>query len=324
MQKSNEHIAFIKAIGRILQEFRKNAGLSQTEIAKEIGLSETSGFKYISWLETGRINNPSLITVLEYLKACKTPWTKFFQKLSAIDFRFEHNKIMGQVEMPSNMTQEQRKKIDRDTALYLNKVQYPKTPFQKLDWERIKTKIDKKVKALLFNHQMDENAKQPYFNLTDELITNYDTGQIPAILKKHRQARILKYGIIEEIRKIVYQAVRTEQYRLRKQKALPSEKAKKMAGEFLRYRVKIEPIEAEVQKKLGELKVPIVHNQAYKNFIRESFQALKKYFHKDKLLLKQRFAEIIRTYKAQGLKEEVLLPLKDIILRYIELFESQK
>jgi hypothetical protein len=252
------------------------------------------------------------------------PYTNFFQKLSAIDFKLEHEKVMKQVDLPSSLSQDQRKKIDRDSALYLNKVQYPKTPFQKLDWERIRDKIDKKIKTLLFNHQLDENTKQPYFRLVTELIANYDTGQIPAILNKHRQARILKYGIIEEIRKIVYQTVRLEQYRLKKQKAMPSEKFKKMAGEFLKYRVKIEPIEAIVQKKLGELNVPIILNQAYKNFMRECYKAIKKYHKIKPLLLIQRFAELMRTYKAQELKEDVLLQIREMIMSKFQPAEEKK
>jgi transcriptional regulator with XRE-family HTH domain len=322
---SEEKALFIKEIGRILQKYRKNAKLSQTEIAVEIGLSKTSGFKYISCLETGRINNPSLITVLRYLKACQTPWTKFFQKLSEIDFKIEHKKVMRQVEMPSSLIPALRKKIDRDTALYENKVQYPKTPFQRLDWERIRIKIDKKVKTLLFNHQLDEKAKMPYFTLTNELILNYDSGQIPAIIQKHWQARILNRAIIEAIRKIVYQTIKLEQKRLERQKALPSEKYKKMAGSFLRYRVKIEPIEAEVQKKLGELNVPIAQNQAYKDFVRECYKAFKKYYLKDPSLLTQKFSEITKTWKQMGLDEEVMEKVKEIAIRlYKELTSKIK
>jgi transcriptional regulator with XRE-family HTH domain len=310
------NFVFTKEMGDLLKEFRLKAGLSQAELGERIGFSKKTAYSQISHLENGIIKNPPIGNIILYLKACGVSLVNFFQKLSAIDFKLEHEKIMKQVEMPSSLNEGLRKKIDRDTALYLNKVQYPKTP--------LRTKIDKKVKVLLFNHQLDENGKRPYFNLTNELISNYDTGQIPAILKKHGQARILKYGIIDEIRKIVYQTVRIEQYRLKKQKALPSEKFRKMSGEFLRYRVKIEPIEAEVQKKLGELNVPIVQNQAYKNFTRECYQAIKKYFYKDRLLLKQRFAEIMKTYKAQELKEDVLLQIREMIMSKFQPAEEKK
>jgi hypothetical protein len=91
-----------------------------------------------------------------------------------------------------------------------------------------------------------------------------------------------------------------------------------MAGGFLRHRVKIEPIETEVQRKLGELNVPIVQNQAYKDFARECYSALKKYYRKNPLLLTQRFAEIMKTWKAQGLKEEILEKVKEIVISPFE------
>jgi len=304
----------VKEIGRVLQKFRKKAMLSQTDIAVEIGFSKTSGFKYISWLETGRIKNPSLLTVLRYLKTCRVPWTTFFQELSAIDFKIEHENIMRKVEMPSSISQRLRKKIDRDTAKYENKIQYPKTPYQKLNWERIKVKIDKKVKVLLFNHQIDEGANKPYFAFFNELIANYDTDQASAIYEKYYKTRGLHRGAISEIKSIFYKIVRAEQKRLERQKALPSEKFRKMAGEFLKYRVKIEPIEAEVQKLLGELNAPIALNQAYKDFTRECYKALRKYY-QDPALLKQKLAEIKRWWIENKLNPEVLEKVKEIVIR---------
>jgi len=305
-------------LGKLLAKFRKSAKLSQAELAERMGLSKKRGYCHISHLETGREKKPSLYTILLYLKACRVPWTTFFQKLSEIDFKIEHEKVMRNVDIPSSLTPDQRKKVDRDTAKYVNKIQYPKTPFQKLDMARVKTKIDNKVKILLHSYQINEEQKTPYFKFADELFANYDSGQIPAIFERHWQAKVLRRGIINEIKSIVYKTFRNEQKRLEKQKALPSEKIRKMAGGFVRYRVKIEPIEAEVQKKLGELNVPIVYNQAYKDFVRECYSALKKYYHKDPALLTQRFAEIMKSWQAQGLKEDILLIIKDIIIAHFE------
>jgi len=250
---------------------------------------------------------------------------------------------MRQVEMPSGITTDLRQKIDRDTALYETKIQYPKTPFQRLDWERIKTKIDKKVKTLLFNHKLDENAKQPYFNFAKELIANYDTGQITEIFKRYWQAGQLNRFIITAIKSIVYKTFRYEQKRLEKPKPLTKEKLQKMGTGFLRYRVKIEPIETKVQKKLGELNVPIAYNQAYKDFTRECYKALKREFRKkvpfdytdskkittmgetnvsnrcnQKTSLESSFDKIIKRWQAQGLKEEVLLKVKELIIAHFE------
>jgi hypothetical protein len=266
-------------------------------------------------LENGLIKNPPLGNIILYLRVCGTPITTFFQELAAILFKIEHEKIMSQVEMPSSLTPRLRQKIDRDTAKYENKILYPKTPYQKLDWERIRTQIDEKVQVLLFNHQIEEDQKTPYFSFVNELIANYDTSQASAIYDKYYKTRRLHRGAISEIRSIVYKTVRTEQKRLKKQKALPSEKFRKMAGEFLRYRVKIEPIEAEVQKKLGELNVPVAYNQAYKDFTRECYKALRKYLDQDPQLLKQKLAEIKRWWIENKLDPEVLEQVKETAIR---------
>jgi transcriptional regulator with XRE-family HTH domain len=190
MTKTN--FVFTKEMGLLLKKFRMNVGLSQSEVGERIGFSKKSAYSQISHLENGLIKNPSLGNIILYLKACGVAFTTFFQKLSEIDFKIEHKNIMRQVGMPSGITSGLRQKIDRDTAKYVNKIRYPKTPFQRLDWERVKTKIDKKVKILLFNHELDENSKAPYFTFAKELILNYDTGQTRAIFEKYWQIGQLK------------------------------------------------------------------------------------------------------------------------------------
>jgi len=98
-------------------------------------------------------------------------------------------------------------------------------------------------------------------------------------------------------------------------KPLTKQKKEKMSVGFAQHRVMIEPIEAGVQKLLGELSAPLYSNQFYKAFARECYSALKKYYHKDPLLLTQRLAEIMKTWKVQGLTEEILEKVKEITIR---------
>jgi len=95
------YFVFTKEIGQLLIKYRKQARLSQGEVAKRCGLHTKTGYSQISRLESGRIKNPSLGSIILFLKACNTPLVSFFQELSAIDFKIEHEKIMRQVEMPS-------------------------------------------------------------------------------------------------------------------------------------------------------------------------------------------------------------------------------
>ncbi|MEO0092072.1 MAG: helix-turn-helix transcriptional regulator [candidate division WOR-3 bacterium] len=314
MTSSKTENTFFIELGKLLKEVRNQANLTQSELAKRLGLSATSGFTYISQLETGKIKNPSLMLILRYLKICQIPWPSFFQKLSRIDFKIEHEEIMSQVEMPSSLTSGKRQKIDRDTALYLTKVQYPKTPYQKLDWQRIKEKVDKKVKELLCNHQLDEEQKRPYLAFVKELIDNYDTPQSKIIFEKYYRSQKLNWRIVSEIRSIIYKIVRYEQRRLAKPKPLPQEKIKKMAKEFLKYRTEIEPIEDRVQKKVSELSVPTVYNQAYKDFARECFSVLKKFYPKDPKQLTEQLERITKTWEQKGLNVEVMDIVKQIVL----------
>lgn len=103
-----------------------------------------------------------------------------------------------------------------------------------------------------------------------------------------------------------------------KAKPLSDRQKNRAAVKFGKYRIMIEPIEAEVHKKLGELNIPIAQNLVYKDFTHECFSALKKYYHKDQSLLTQRFAEILRSWQAQGLKEEVMLQIKEMIIAHFK------
>ena len=212
-------------LGKLLAKFRKSAKLSQAELAERMGLSKKRGYCHISHLETGREKKPSLYTILLYLKACRVPWTTFFQKLSEIDFKIEHKKVMRQVD-PAPFD---KKSKDTTTSCECDITQPDKrggakTPYQKLDMERVRTKIDNKVKILLHSYQINEEQKTPYFKFADELFANYDSGQIPAIFERYWQEKVLRRGIINEIKSIIYKTFRYEQKRLEKQKALPSEK----------------------------------------------------------------------------------------------------
>ncbi len=345
-RNSNDEVRFVKEIGKILQKYRKNAKLSQSELAEKMGLSRTSGFKYISYLETGRIKNPSLLTILRYLKICQVLWPKFFQELAQIDFNLQHQKY--QVAIPSDLPLDLQKKIDRDTALYLIKIQYPKPPFDELDWQRIQEKVDKKVNELLSHQGLNETDKIPYLNFVNELIKNYDTPQSQTVFEKYYRTKELNWRIISEIRSIIYKVIRMEQKRLKKPKALDPQKISTMARKFLAYRIQIEPIEAEVQKKLSELGVPTLYHQGYKDFCRECFSLIKKFYQKkpknqteaklisitdnkastsslySNLNLIQKVTELIKKWKTLGLKEEVLQIVKDIVISHFRNIQREE
>ena len=98
-----------------------------------------------------------------------------------------------------------------------------------------------------------------------------------------------------------------------KAKVLSNQQKNQAVIKFGKYRIDIEPIENEIQKKLGELGAPIVNNQAYKDFARACFSTVKKYHNNQSLLTKQ-LNDIINFWRAQGLKEDVLEVIKNIVI----------
>ncbi|MEO0114088.1 MAG: helix-turn-helix transcriptional regulator [candidate division WOR-3 bacterium] len=55
---------FTKEMAELLKKVREGSNLSQAEIAKRLGFVAKSGKVYISYLENGKIKNPSLGLIL--------------------------------------------------------------------------------------------------------------------------------------------------------------------------------------------------------------------------------------------------------------------
>jgi len=87
-----------------------------------------------------------------------------------------------------------------------------------------------------------------------------------------------------------------------------------MAIGFTKYRIIIERIEAEVHKILCEMNVKTPWFSLYKDFARQCYQTLKKYHNKDNEKLAQSLKELVRRWQKEGLKEDVLLKLKDKVI----------
>jgi hypothetical protein len=89
-----------------------------------------------------------------------------------------------------------------------------------------------------------------------------------------------------------------------------------MAIGFTKYRIKIERVEAGVHKVLCELGVQSPWFALYKDFARECYRALKRYYGKE--ILSDKFQAIIRRWVKEGLKEDVLLKVKDATIKVVE------
>ncbi|MCX7785337.1 MAG: helix-turn-helix domain-containing protein [candidate division WOR-3 bacterium] len=125
--KITQEITLYREIGKLLKDIRKRARLTQKDVGIRLGFSQKSGRVYVSRLERGLIENPSLWLILEFLNICEKPWPAFFEKLASIYFMKKHDKIMAQI--PST---KYYKKIDRDVAKFTHSIETKFSEKQKI------------------------------------------------------------------------------------------------------------------------------------------------------------------------------------------------
>jgi transcriptional regulator with XRE-family HTH domain len=81
---------FTKETSNKLRQLRENAFLTQEEVALRVKRSRS----FIAQLETGRINDPGINTIINYLKVCGVFCGSFFSELDAMEFNRWHDGIV--------------------------------------------------------------------------------------------------------------------------------------------------------------------------------------------------------------------------------------
>jgi transcriptional regulator with XRE-family HTH domain len=309
--------SFTKEMADFLKKRRKQAGLSQTDVAKVIGLSVKSGDSFISRLEQGKIENPFLRTIILYLDACHIPYNALFSKMSELRFKEHHQEIMSHAMMIKDRIKDKNiiKKIDRDTALYAEKIKFQrKTPY--LDKDKLKAKISREVSKFLSDHQVDKNLYPTYIDFAYSIIPRVQSAKPnPKINYSSWLKPDIRPELLHHINLMIYKIIHKEENKLNRRKIPSTDKQKKMAIGFLKYREMIEQVEAEVHQLLNDLQVPLSLYTGYKDFARECFSHLRKLYFKDQLLLSQRFAQSIRGWREAKLDENVLNQVKEITIK---------
>jgi transcriptional regulator with XRE-family HTH domain len=318
---------FTKEMAEILRKIRETARLTQKEVALRIGVKTKSGKSVISQLESGMVKNPTLKTILDYLRACGSSWPEFFKQLDAIDFRTRHENLSAcghaQAEMISQVhPPPTQRKIQRDAMRYEIGIEFPskEKPKRDIDFDRLKSRIEGKVSAFFtrrgHSEQSEESRLADYRKFVKEyfdFLSTLNKSGMKAVSDKWQRTG-LKTNILYGLKKIINNVLRAELKRISAKKPLPTEKQEKMAIGFTKYRIRIEKIEAEVHKLLCELGVQTPWFALYKGFARECYRLLKKYYGKNQELLNKTLAEIIERWQKEGLKDDVLLKLKDKII----------
>jgi transcriptional regulator with XRE-family HTH domain len=302
---------FTKEMAEKLRKIRENARLTQPEVALRIGVKTKSGKSFISQLESGMVKNPTLKTILDYLSACGASWVEFFKELDRIDFKLRHEQMIAQLPRPP-----EKRKIERDAMRYEIGVESPSKEKEEVDFARLKKRIKDKVLVLLTKNQVAESQINSYQKFAAEhfdFLAALNKPGMKMVIEKYQRAGLARH-LLFKITKISYSVIGAEIKRIEAKKPLPTEKQEKMTIGFTKYRIRIEKLEAEAHKLLCELGVPTPWFASYKAFTRQYYRALKKYFGKNQELLNKTLAEIIVRWKKEGLKEDVLLKLKDKII----------
>jgi transcriptional regulator with XRE-family HTH domain len=306
---------FTKEMAERLRKIRENARLTQQELAIRIGVKTKSGKSFISQLESGMVKNPTLKTILDYLRACGASWVEFFKQLDIIDFKMRHEKMIAQLPIPP-----EKRKVQRDAMKYEIGIEFPSKEKEEIDFTRLKKQIKDKVLILLTRNQVEENQINSYQRFASEffdfLVALNKAGR-KMVIEKYQRAGFERH-LISKITKIIFSVVRGEIKRIESKKPLPTEKQERMAIGFTKYRVKIEKIEAAVHKVLCELGVQSALGgfTLYKDFARECYRAFKQYWGKP--ILDQKLTEIINRWVKEGLKEDVLLKVKETVIKVME------
>jgi transcriptional regulator with XRE-family HTH domain len=307
-------IAFIftKEMAENLKKIREKAGLSQIEVANRIGLRYKTADSFISHLEKGRIRNPSLGAILLYLKACGESWSEFFKQLDRIDFKIRHEKMILQLPQPP-----ESRKVERAAIRYETGIEFPSKEKEEIDFDRLKKQIKNKVLVLLTKNQIEENKINSYQKFAMEyfvFLASLNKAGRKMVKDKYQRAGFERH-LLFKIEKIIFSVIRGEIKRIEAKKPLPTRKQEKMAIGFTRYRIRMQRIESEVHKLLCELGVQSGSGKfaLYKDFARECYGVLKRYYGKEPLA--EKFQPIIKRWVKEGLNEEVLLKVRDVTIK---------
>lgn len=111
---------FCQELGQRLRTVRKKAGLTQEHLAKVIGITR----RYIIQIEQGKAENVSFNIILDFLNICNVQWSVFFDELEKALDKKDFDAVINETGLKNatNLTLEQKRKIDRDISYYRMRV----------------------------------------------------------------------------------------------------------------------------------------------------------------------------------------------------------
>lgn len=288
---------FTKEMAELLKIMRQRAHLSQQEVAIRLGLSRKSGKFYISSLERGEIKNPTIGTILRYLKVCGVSWSNFFAELATINFGMEQEKIASKFNVAETSIRTPSHILRPEAGIKY----FPYYQYKYNDIMRLKNTIDDKVFETLNQNKVEKELIPYYLLFADEYFS---------LLEEKLLRASLKPSILQKIKRIVHKVLNEERKKTTSKKVKITEKQMQIPIGFERSQIAIEPILTSVRKKLHRIAPQIGWIMLYDDFAQEICDILVTH-HKNPDKLQLAIDEIIERWSSRGLKKNDLLKIKD-------------
>jgi len=273
---------FSKVIGNLLKELRKEKGFT----LKNIAYYCKKKISYLSKLEKGKIKEPSINLILNYLRALHIPFSKFFSQIDELEFKRLLNK------------EKRNKKLKK----YLLGIRYQKKPV--INYPQY---LAKKIEALLFSFNIPKDVIKKYVKYSEKIFEALLAGKDIEKIKVEG-LDVDKMAMIKNLTKKAYQR---EIKRKRQVKPITDEKIKKMVAGYQKYQKEWFLIESQAKQLLFNKGIKVIQLKEYLNQIRK-YHSLKR---KNKIKKILKWEE---TIEKSHLDKEIIRSLKAIVDQIIK------
>lgn len=255
---------FSKFIGKLLRKLRNLRGYKIKDIAK---FCRKTG-SYISKLERGKIKEPSLVLILNYLKALQVSYSEFFKEIED----WEMNRILKK--------KKKKEKYEKYVKRYLVGIKYPKKTF--INFPKY---LAAKIRNYLLPFNLSNELIEKYINFGEKffrsLVKIYEGKEnenvIDRLMEKADEEGLRAFvpNFLLEVISIVKKGFKREIKRKECLKPITDKKIKKMVEGYQKYMEERLNIEGEAKKVLFDKGIKLLDMTGYLNIIRK-YHSLKR------------------------------------------------
>ncbi len=251
-------------VGRLLRDFRKLRGYKIRDVAKFCKRTTS----YISKLERGKIKEPTLVLVLNYLKALQISYSEFFGKVD----NWELSRMLKK--------KGKKEKYGIEAKKYLVGIKYPRKSY--IDFPKY---LIAKIRNYLLPFNLSDDLIERYINFGKEffhsLLKIYEGKEekevIDRLMKKAEKEGLKTTfpNFLSEVINIVKKGFKRELKRRRCLKPITDKKIKKMVKGYQKYMEEWLNIEGEAKKVLFNKGIKLLDMRVYLDILRK-YHSLKR------------------------------------------------